>query len=165
MAQMASSNETRKTLVGLRVIEAWCWLWAAVWLAAAASAGVGSVKFSSIAGGDALLMPALGIGMSGDEHGMIVFVASVCLGLFLISLCVAIGLRGRRTWARKITLSLSFLGILNALNTIRNGINSLTTNGGGGMALAEFHFPVLVLYCLVIYYLRQQDVEEAFGLS
>ena len=62
-------------------------------------------------------------------------------------------------------MSLSFIGILNSIDTIKNSINSLTTNSGGGITLAAFHLPVLGLCCLMIYYLRQQDVEEAFGMS
>jgi hypothetical protein len=38
MAQMAGSGEERQTLVGLRVIEVWCWIWVSVWIVSATDA-------------------------------------------------------------------------------------------------------------------------------
>jgi hypothetical protein len=80
--QMASSDKKRKPLVGLRVIEVWCWLWLAGWLWIAHH--------------------ALGF----DAPQWILFV-----GIF-ISLVAALGLRSRKLWARRLTNFLGVLGIL-----------------------------------------------------
>jgi hypothetical protein len=46
MKQMASSDRKQKPLIGLRVIEVWCWLWVPMWSIAGAvfaSSGEGSI--------------------------------------------------------------------------------------------------------------------------
>ena len=117
MKQMASSDRKQKPLIGLRVIEVWCWLWVPAWSIAGAvfaSSGEGSIAGAVPDWGDfhhAWSSEAT-YGMAFSPEILFVLllknssvaIATVNLLFVVFAMVVALGHHQRKSWARKLTL-------------------------------------------------------------
>jgi hypothetical protein len=187
MKQMANSDKKQEPLIGLRVIEVWCWLWVPVWSIAGAvfaSWGEGSIA-RAVATWEGINHPlssgAIGIMAYFPGLFTLLFVtlfegrlaiATVNLLFGVFAMVVALGHHQRKSWARKLTLVFAGLGILNS--SLGLAFSAVVANGidapGPGLWSPEilfsilFHLAGLAISIWSISYLLRPDVKEAFGL-
>ena len=182
--QMASSDKEHKPLIGLRVIEVWCWLWVPMWSIAGAvwaSSGEGSIagavphwgghhawSFEAI-----LSMAFFPEIVSVLFHFSSVAIATVNLLFVVFAMVVALGHHQRKSWARKLTLVFAGLGVLNSClalafyAVVAGGIDA----PGPGLWSPEFlplilfHLAVLAICIWSMWYLFRPNVKEAFGAT
>ena len=185
MKQMASRDEKKKPLIGLRVIEVWCWLWVPMWSIAGAvfaSSGKGSIAGAVPRWGGfhhawssntiefmAFFPEILFVLLFKDNS---VAIATVNLLFVVFAMVVALGHHQHKPWARKLTLVFAGLGVLNSglglafIAVFANGIDA----PGPGLSpqilfSILFHLAGLAICIWNMWYLSRADVKEAFGAT
>jgi hypothetical protein len=186
---MASSDKKLKPLIGLRVIEVWCFLWVPVWSIAGAVFASWGME-GSIAGAVAT-WEGLNHQLSSGPIGMMAYFPGLFTVLFLalfndrsaiamanllfgvFAMVVALGLHQRKSWARKLTLVFAGLGVLNSglgltfSYVVAGGIDVPGPGLWSPEVLPEmfFHLAGLIICPWSIWYLFRPDVKEAFGAT
>jgi len=166
--QMASSNAPQKLLVGLKVIEVWCWLWVILRAGSAMTLRMTeqhrsdfspSMVFPLLLG----IFPIASLGGGGDVFGLMIFCA-------VIAMAVAIGFRRRKRWAHEVTQLGGFLTLLNSGLSAFAFIAIDSTESSGKLGWLTIHFVALfrlastVFGAWVIWYLSQPTVKVGFGV-
>ena len=152
-------------LLGLHVIEAWCWLWAAVW-ALFSLFWIGTIydMYSHAAFPD----------KSRDLHVMlyamifrISLLGIVGMAASVASVQAAVGVRRRRNRARYFTLALGSLGIFTLpFSIFALGMDAAESVGTPRMIVFLSGIVALLLFPpWMIYYLGRPEVKAAFGLN